>query len=52
MKTSDGTKDWPYLNEAHRKSSEACLKRGAYWAERTLTYEEAMHMFRQQGEGC
>jgi hypothetical protein len=43
-------KERQYLNEAHRKNSEACQKEVAYWLEHPLTYEEAMHMFKHQGD--
>ena len=39
-------KERQYLNEAHRKNSEACQKEVAYWLEHPLSHEEAMHMFK------
>ena len=43
-------KDWQYLNKAHRKNSEACLKEVAYWLEHPLSHEEAKQMFLRQKE--
>lgn len=40
--------DWQYLNEAHRKNSEACLKEVAEWMEHPFSHEEAKRMFEHQ----
>jgi hypothetical protein len=44
------SKDRQYLNEVHRKNSEACIKEVAYWLEHPLSYEEAKRMFEHQGD--
>ena len=43
-------KERQYLNEAHRKNSEACSRRVAYWSEHPLSQEEMIHMFKHQGD--
>ena len=43
-------KERQYLNEAHRKNSEACQKEVAYWLAHPLSHDEVMHMFKHQGD--
>lgn len=40
--------DWQYLNEAHRKNSEACLKEVAEWMEHPFSHEEIKMIFKRQ----
>lgn len=43
-------KDWQYLNDAHRKNSEACLERVTYWSEHPFSREEVIEIFKHQGD--
>ena len=42
--------DWQFLNEAHRKNTEACLKEVAYWLEHPFSHDEVKMIFKRQRE--
>ena len=41
-------KDWQFLNEIHRKNTEACLEEVRSWSQHPFSHEEIKQIFQRQ----